>query len=70
MTIQATEAIDVARALHRLSYLEMMDLAESLCGTIRQREEDGEKPDCTDRDTMADILRWWAECRIDAVESE
>jgi hypothetical protein len=70
MAIQATEAIDVARALHRLSYVEMMEVADGMASTIRQRVEDGEKPDMMDRDTLADVLRWWAECKIDAVESE
>lgn len=61
---------DVADALLGLSYIDMIEMGDSLVAMIKADQEDQLKFDPEDRDNWADRLRWWAENRIDAEDSQ
>ncbi len=60
--------LKVAKAILDLKYIEMVEMAGMLAGTVKSDAEEGNQFDTTSEPEWCERLRWWAEGYIDAQE--
>ena len=53
-----------------LTYLEMVEIGDALVGMTKADAEEQIKFDPENRDQWCEKLRWWAENRVDAEDSQ
>jgi len=61
---------DVAEAILALTYVEMMEFADSFAAHIKTDIDEETEVDLTNRDEVADRMRWWAEGYLDALRDK